>query len=117
METGEIGYALRRFRAIMQHLIRAGCCVFGQCWPWLGPINDSGYGYLETPKGKRFGAHWLSYRHFKGKLPKGQEVCHSCHWRRCWNPEHLIPGTHVQNVAQARQRSTGRDSVQRGSKL
>jgi hypothetical protein len=42
------------------------------------------------------------YRHFyvryKGKIPKGNVIRHTCDNRLCCNPEHLIPGTQKENV-------------------
>ncbi len=43
-------------------------------------------------------AHRTSYRTFKGKIPKGKEIRHTCHRPLCINPDHLILGTRTQNM-------------------
>lgn len=40
----------------------------------------------------------VSYRLFKGPIPKGKQVNHTCDRPRCWRPEHVYAGTHLQNM-------------------
>ena len=45
-----------------------------------------------------------------GPIPSGKVLRHTCHCRQCCNPEHVIPGTHQENIADRQARgSTARE--------
>lgn len=82
---------------------------FFGCWPWLGPINKSGYGDCRAVG--EYGAHRVAYRLAVGPIPEGLTLDHLCHnrardcaggitcpHRRCVNPIHLEPATLGDNV-------------------
>lgn len=95
------------------------------CWLWTANIRN-GYGMSQSRDNTVRMAHRLAYEELVGEIPKGKELDHLCHtWdksclggyecphRRCVNPDHLEPVTHLVNgrrgragvVSAARQRA------------
>lgn len=80
------------------------------CWEWAGCTNNAGYGvcYIgsSTTKGRRtvpVAAHRLSWILANQKnIPDGQMIRHDCDNPRCVNPHHLRPGTHSDNMNDAK---------------
>jgi len=73
---------------------------FSGCWIFMGAVNQFGYGIVGT--GKRGmpndRAHRITYKHYKGDIPNGMFVCHTCDVPSCCNPDHLFLGTNQDNV-------------------
>lgn len=70
------------------------------CWEWKGHRDDAGYGTFQA---SRLGfestrAHRVMYEHFVGPIPDGLLVRHTCDNPPCVNPDHLIPGTALDNA-------------------
>jgi hypothetical protein len=63
------------------------------CWIWMGRINGK---YAKV--GDRSLVHRSSYELFKGDIPEGLYVMHSCDIPCCVNPDHLSVGTHRENL-------------------
>jgi|ERR1700734_436300 len=70
------------------------------CWNWTKGINNHGYGNMWI-EGKTRAAHRVSYEIYKGEIPKGMVILHSCDNKRCINPNHLSVGTFKENTHDA----------------
>ena len=75
------------------------------CWLWATQADPYGYGNFSFGNKNRL-AHRASYMIYKGEIPDGLFVCHSCDMPACVNPEHLFLGTNLDNMLD-------RDSKQR----
>jgi hypothetical protein len=67
------------------------------CWLWTGGHTGSGRPTFHA-NGKTVVAARVSYELFKGPIPVGLLVCHTCDVAGCVNPEHLFVGTQGDNV-------------------
>jgi hypothetical protein len=59
------------------------------CWEWTGFVS-AGYGVVQFD-GRLQGAHRVAWvlEHMK-PIPAGMQIGHSCHNKRCCNPNHLL---------------------------
>jgi hypothetical protein len=76
----------------------AQCVRNGECLEWRGKwVTHNGYGRV-TFKQKKLLTHRIAYEAYKGPVPAGKQVMHSCDNRRCCNPDHLSIGTGQDNT-------------------
>jgi len=71
------------------------------CWNWKGMRNIKGYGIIDwVVNGRRqtIRAHRRSFQVYKGEIPGGLFVRHTCDNSSCINPDHLLTGTHQDNM-------------------
>ena len=86
-----------------------------ECWPWTGCSVGNGYGRVAagfTLGGpKVWYAHRAAYTIGVGPIPTNSEIDHQCHTedalctagvgcahRKCVNPAHLTPVSHLENA-------------------
>jgi len=74
------------------------------CLLWTGRLTENGYGILNGVNSNSY-VHWrahiAAYQIYKGEVPKGLFVCHSCDRPSCVNPDHLWLGTNRDNQLDA----------------
>jgi len=78
------------------------------CWEWTGATNGD-YGVLKIPGSKKLvRAHVFSYELATGTT--AEVVRHSCDNGRCVRPDHLVGGTHQDNMNDMKDRDRSHSS-------
>lgn len=62
------------------------------CHLWVGKSHTRGYPVLGVGKSRTALGHRIAYEHFKGPIPEGAHVLHTCDVPSCVNPDHLWLG-------------------------
>jgi hypothetical protein len=67
----------------------------GTCWQFTGTTTP----YGRIAKAQDSYTHRLGWKLLRGPIPAGKELHHRCGVYACWNPDHLEPVTHAENLA------------------
>lgn len=91
------------------------------CWGWNGHLNKNGYTCLISGcRGKGFKeryGHRISWLLFRGEIPEGKVICHSCDNPKCTNPDHLWLGTHQENLKDMQLKQRGNLGTNHGNSI
>lgn len=71
------------------------------CWISVYSATSRGYaqvGWHDAGKTRMVLAHRASWVHINGQMPVGMTLDHTCHTKRCVNPDHLRLLTNEQNA-------------------
>lgn len=69
------------------------------CWLWTGALARANYGACNLRKYGEQYAHRAVWRATHGPVPDGLCVLHRCDNTLCCNPEHMLLGTQLENIA------------------
>jgi len=75
-------------RTRVKSLPKEVCGLRGDCVPWVGATNSSGYG-ARTINGEPWLAHRAAYVEAYGEIPAAAQIHHVCENRLCVNRDHL----------------------------
>ena len=87
------------------------------CINWSKGLAHNGYG-LTTRNNKTYRAHRLAYCDYHNidhSVIRGKVVRHTCDNRRCVNPEHLVIGTHQDNMDDMKKRNRSAKGLANGA--
>lgn len=77
------------------------------CWAWTAARIGTGYGAIRIG-GRTHLAHRVAHEMFIGPVPADLEVRHSCDNPPCVNPQHLLLGSHADNMLDMARRGRAR---------
>ncbi|MFJ0492812.1 HNH endonuclease signature motif containing protein [Citrobacter werkmanii] len=92
----ETKHPLLSKRKSLEERLLAGCIKTEGCWIWRRSVASSGYGQIRLNY-KNLRANRASFMVFKGEIPDGMVIRHTCDNKLCINPDHLILGSCKQN--------------------
>lgn len=90
--------------------IRDECAISGSgCWLWPR-LNKNGYP-IATSRGKARMVHRIAFEAHTGASLGGMDAHHTCGTSSCVNPEHVVPATRRENIAEMLERRSLRARI------
>lgn len=86
------------------------------CWEWTAGKLNGGHGSFKLD-GKTVAAHRVAYELCVGKIPNGVVIRHDCDNPPCCNPDHLSPGSQLENMKDKVDRGRAASGNQRAASL
>jgi hypothetical protein len=97
-------YEVEKFESCIERI------PFHTCWEYVGltgRVSDK-YRYARHRIGKsNYQINRVSYQIYKGQIPDGLYVCHTCDNNKCVNPAHLFLGTQKDNMEDMMKKKRG----------
>jgi hypothetical protein len=79
-----------------------------ECWPWNGASTSAGYGYFRIGSLTDGSRRMILAHRYACKITHGladnRQALHRCDYKPCCNPAHVYPGTHTDNMNDAKER-------------
>lgn len=90
-----------------------------ECWLFQGALSDEKYGVLEIDHTLYVVSRLSLYIHKNFDLNSELFACHvqTCKNKNCWNPDHLYPGTHAENMRDKAETFGGKSHCKNGHEL
>lgn len=98
---------LSRFLSKIEPPVGDGCAM------WRAGKFGDGYGSFRVNR-KHYGAHRASWLIYRGPIPRGKFVLHSCDNPACVNPAHLWIGTAGDNIRDCKAKGRNRSGQLHG---
>lgn len=93
---------MRNIKTPQDRLLSRRTISTSGCWEWITASNVNKHTTMTVNVGPNVNVvdyvHRVAYATWKGKIPEGLNVCHTCDNPRCFNPDHLFVGTDMDNV-------------------
>jgi hypothetical protein len=67
------------------------------CWLWTGGVDGWGYACIWHQGKSRIASRVAWELRHANPFPEGMQACHTCDNPRCVRPDHIFPGTNMDN--------------------
>ena len=89
----------------------------GECWVWTAGRTAAGYGMFHSNTSRAHLAHRYAFELANGPIPTGMHVRHTCDNPPCVRIDHLVIGTHADNMRDMSERKRAATGDRHGMRL